>query len=91
MISVCHVLVPTSIQVFNIGSVTGDNIQLYFEHTRSSGGGEIKQFTVNERHGYAIIEFYDPQGQYFVFLWQNGKMHIHFVNAVVMSLLDTWM
>jgi len=69
MISVHHVSVPTSIQVFNIGGITKDSLQLYFEHTRTSGGGEIKQCMLNERHGYAIIEFCDPHGHYFVFLY----------------------
>lgn len=60
--------------MFNIGSITKDSIQLYFEHTKSSGGGEIEQLTANEQHGYAIVKFCDPQGQYFVILWQNEKM-----------------
>jgi len=64
MISLRHVLVPTSIQVFNIGSITTDSIQLYFEHTRTSGGGDIKQFTMSKQHRYAIVEFCDTQGQY---------------------------
>ena len=74
MISVCHIVVPTSIQVFNIGSVSQDSIQLYFEHERSSGGGDIKQFTMNERHGYAIIEFLDQQGPYFI---TSSQMLMH--------------
>jgi len=71
MISLSHVLVPTSIQVFNIGSICQDNIELYFEHTKSSGGGDIKQFTMNEQHGYAIIEFHDRQGLYFIIVSQS--------------------
>jgi len=62
MISLRHVLVPTSIQVYNVGHIAKDTIQLYFEHTKSSGGADIKLFTLNERHGYAIIEFLDPHG-----------------------------
>jgi len=62
MISVCRVLAPTSIQVLNVSSVSQERLQLYFEHTKTSGGGDIKQLTVNEQHGYAIIEFYDQQG-----------------------------
>jgi len=73
MISVCHVLVPTSIQVFNIGSISQDSIQLYFEHAKSSGGGDIKQFFMNKQHGYAIIEFCEQEGRYFVILLQNKK------------------
>jgi len=56
-----------SIQVFNIGTVAKDSLQLYFEHTRSSGGGEIKHFTMNERHRYAVIKFRDPRGHYLIF------------------------
>jgi len=70
MISVHHVSVPTSIQVFDIGNIGKDSLQLYFEHTRSSGGGEIKQFTVNKQHGYAIVEFHDSHGHYFISLCQ---------------------
>lgn len=63
--------------MFNIGSVTMENIQLYFEHTRSSGGGEIKQFTMSERHGYAIVEFCDPLGQWFVILFKNSFAKVY--------------
>jgi len=70
MISVHHVLLPTSIQVFNVGSIAKDMLQLYFENSRRSGGGEIKHFTMNERHGYAIIEFHEPHGHYFISLYQ---------------------
>ena len=78
MISFRHVSVPTSIQVFNIGGIPNSNIELYFEHTKTSGGGEIKQFTMNEQHGYAIIEFYDSQGQYFVMC---DRLTLAFVKA----------
>jgi len=67
MISFRHILIPTSIQVFNVGNIAKDNIELYFEHQKSSGGADIKEFTVNEQFGYAIIEFHDQQGKYFVF------------------------
>jgi len=81
MISFSHVQVPTAVQVLNVGSISQERLQLYFEHTKSSGGGDIKQLTVNEQHGYAIIEFCDQQGSCFSISSLNK-------NAIVVFELD---
>jgi len=62
MISLQRVPLPRSIQVHNVKGITKDNLELYFENTRS-GGGEVKKTKIKSGdHPYAIVEFQDRTG-----------------------------
>jgi len=50
------------IQIHNIGSLAPENIELYFESSRS-GGGAIDRFEYFPAEGYALLELQDMQGK----------------------------
>ena len=44
-------------------STEKDMLELFFENTKRSGGGEIKHIEMNEKSGRAIIHFADKAGK----------------------------
>lgn len=64
MISVQHVAMSNSIQVYNFESQS-EFLGLYFENSKRSGGGEIVEddAEINVDEGYAILRFHDAAGK----------------------------
>ena len=44
-------------------NIEKDILEMYFDNTKRSGGGEIKQIEINEKSGRAIIHFADKTGK----------------------------
>jgi len=53
-----------TIRVCNIPTtVTKDMLQMYFENAKRSGGGDLKECTINSQKGKAFITFKDVRGK----------------------------
>jgi len=63
MISIGRVAMPKSIQVTNVGSIAEDNIRLYFESSKASGGDDVRKVDMNPKFDCAIVEFENAQGR----------------------------
>ena len=60
-----HVNVPDCIRVTNLKPGTSeDMIELYFENTKRSGGGEVREVELDEDRNQAIVFFEDWKGKY---------------------------
>ena len=44
------------LQVYNVGALTEQILEMYFKHNRS-GGGPIQDIEMNKQEDYAIISF----------------------------------
>ena len=44
-------------------NIEKDILEMFFENTKRSGGGDIKQIEINEKSGRAIIHFTEKAGK----------------------------
>ena len=59
-----HVHVPDCIRVTNLKAGTSeDMVELYFENTKRSGGGEVREVELDEDRNQAIVFFEDWKGK----------------------------
>lgn len=53
----------SSITVWDIKEeITEDQLRLYFENTRRSGGADVEDVISNKQQRYAVIKFQDAKG-----------------------------
>jgi hypothetical protein len=65
MLSVQRLPLSKMIQIHNIGKISKENIELYFEHPKSGGGPVLRcECPVSNYKDCAILEFEDVQGTF---------------------------
>ena len=57
-------------------SIGKDILEMFFENTKRSGGGEIKQIAMNEESGRAIIHFADKTGKNILSVSKSKDAHL---------------
>ena len=57
-------------------SIGKDILEMFFENTKRSGGGEIKQIEINEESGRAIIHFADEAGKDILSVCKSKVTHL---------------
>ena len=57
-------------------SIGKDILEMFFENTKRSGGGEIKQIEINEESGRAIIHFADEAGKDLLSICKSKITHL---------------
>ena len=63
MVSVQQVERPNAIQVHNMAGTSKDTLELYFENTNRSGGGDVKSVSEHPLQGCVVIEFLNGAGE----------------------------
>ena len=61
----CNTTSPRAVLVQGIKPSVGRNVvELFFENTKRSGGGEIEQIEINQKSGRALIHFAEEAGKH---------------------------